>query len=156
MVNVNWDPDPQETAARLAPMIRRADEPQRWAELLRMAETKELDTWDYQYIVDSILKGHLTVIPRVPLSRNRGFGVNSTHTAIHEPFFSRPIGELPLPLNHPKTVRRSAVMDELRSLGTLPPRSPLYAKLRPYGQEIRKRALREGADLLGTHQPGQS
>jgi hypothetical protein len=149
MTGVNWNPDPQETAERLSHVVRRPDEPQRWAELLQMVDDGKLDTWDYQFIVDAILKGHLTVIPRVPLSRNRGFGTDSTHTSGAEPFFARPIGMLQSPIRHPGSIHRTAFLDELRSIGTIPPHSKLYTKIRPYAQEVRRRVLREGADLLG-------
>jgi hypothetical protein len=150
MTDVNWAPDPDEAAHRLKRVIRRSSEPQRWAELLRMVESNELDTWDYQLIVDSILRDRLAVVPRIPLSRNRGFGEGSTHTSGKEPFFSRPIAALGTTLRHPGDVRRSVLLDELRSLGTLPPRSKAYAKARPYAQELRRRMFREGADQLGT------
>jgi hypothetical protein len=150
MTDVNWAPDPDEIAHRLKSFLRRPDEPQRWAELLHMVKSNELDTWDYQLIVDSILRSRVAVIPRVPLSRNRGFGAGSTHTSAKEPLFARPIAALETTLRHPASIKRSALLDVLRSVGTLPPRNKAYAKARPYAQEIRRRMFHEGDDRLGT------
>lgn len=148
--NVNWDPDPQETAERLQSLIRRRDEPERWRELLQMTRDGRLSAWDYQYIISGILGDRLAVVPRVPLCRNSGFGMDATHTLCSDALFNRPITTLGQPIRHPKTIKRSAYLDFHRSMGNLVPKSVPYNRVRPYVQEIRRRMLREGADQLET------
>lgn len=149
MVNVDWDPDPQATADKLRSLIRRRDEPERWRELLSMVRDGSISTWDYQYILAGIIDNRLSVVPRVPLTRNGGMGADSTHQGYADPFFTRPIDLLGTPIEHPKNVSRSVLFDQLRSLGALPPKGHLYAVARPYGQEIRRRVLDEKGDRLG-------
>jgi hypothetical protein len=65
----------------------------------------ELDTWDYQW--GYALQKHkgLTIIPRVNLVSNVGFGATATHTKVENPAIeSVPVHQMTFPLRHPKSI----------------------------------------------------
>jgi hypothetical protein len=141
---VNWNPDPEEVASRLAPYLNRPGDVERWKHVLELVESKAISTWDYQFIVTQLLGDKLSVVPRVALSRNIGFGLSeATHTTIVDPFFARPPRPLQGPIKHPRIVEKAKTLDILRSFGTFPPQQKVYAKLRPVGQRLRERLLNE-------------
>jgi hypothetical protein len=62
-----------------------------------------LDTWDYEWGVIRALNSGLTIVPRVNLIKNIGFGYDATHTkSKHPPQFL--MGEIQDQINHPRFV----------------------------------------------------
>lgn len=50
-----------------------------WADVFERTYAGEVDTWDYQWVFAIWAEGALSVVPRVNLVRNIGFGAGSTH-----------------------------------------------------------------------------
>jgi len=65
-----------------------------------------LDTWDYQWSLDKLRHGMLSVISCVNLVENIGFGPDATHTRREEPGLPR--GRMVFPLSHPPLMRDEA------------------------------------------------
>lgn len=65
----------------------------------------KIDTWDYQWAFARFANRGLTVLPRVNLVQNVGFGARGSHTRDSgNPFARIPTGELEFPLVHPRSV----------------------------------------------------
>jgi hypothetical protein len=71
----------------------------------------EIDTWDYQWGAIKLVAHGLSIVPRVNLISNIGFGPDATHTRGPDPRADLPTGTLTFPLVHPATVATSAVCD---------------------------------------------
>jgi len=64
-----------------------------------------LDAWDYQWAFAQIMSGGLSIVPKVNLVRNIGFGAGSTHTKVAGPSWARlPVQPMAFPLIHPATM----------------------------------------------------
>jgi hypothetical protein len=71
-----------------------------------------LDTWDHQWSYCRLMNSGLSVVPRVNMISNLGFGSDSTHT--RNPLDSRsamPVRTMAFPLNHPTFVLRNRNYD---------------------------------------------
>lgn len=71
------------------------------------------NTWDYQWMYTNLMSSSLSIVPRVNLIDNIGFGPGATHTvdaAAAPPVNSR---QLPFPLAHPPAMVPLATMDRL-------------------------------------------
>ena len=51
-----------------------------WASTFELLARKEVDTWDGQFVLASMVSGQLTATSNVNLIENIGFGVTATHT----------------------------------------------------------------------------
>jgi len=74
----------------------------------------EIDTWDYQWGFAKLASGGLSVVPRVNLISNIGFGVDATH--IHDrahPLTNLVAAEIGFPLTHPSSVAADRELDRL-------------------------------------------
>lgn len=83
-----------------------------WLPLLaRLRDTGEPDTWDYQWTATVLRRGGLSIVPRVNLVTNMGFGPHATHTFDQDsPRAHRPAAEI-LPLRHPSVARLDRDVD---------------------------------------------
>ena len=82
----------------------------------------EIDTWDYQWGFAKLASGGLSVVPRVNLISNIGFGVDATH--IHDkadPLANLFAADLVFPLAHPHCVAADQQMDRLHSQTLISP-----------------------------------
>ncbi|MBB5057286.1 hypothetical protein HDF16_001971 [Granulicella aggregans] len=66
-----------------------------------MYENNGRNTWDYQWIYTHLKNNGLTIVPRVNLVTNIGFGQGSTHTSTVDPRLTPPVTAIPFPLIHP-------------------------------------------------------
>ena len=75
-----------------------------WEKIFNLAYSKQIDTWDYQFLASLWKTNGLTAIPRVNLVSNIGFGDNASHTtdAAHR-FSNFPLEEIG-DLIHPKKI----------------------------------------------------
>jgi hypothetical protein len=99
-----------------------------------------IDTWDYQWILSTLIHGGLVVSPAANMVRNLGFGVEATHTRGHaNPLGSLECEELALPLAHPKRIRPCRPYDEFlkQSWCGIRRRSRLSRLRRRIGRAIR-------------------
>ena len=75
-------------------------------------ETEAAHIWDYQWHFAVAAHGGLTIVPRVNLMTNIGFGDDATHTFDpHDQLVHPAAGELTFPLQHPPTMLRDWARD---------------------------------------------
>ena len=75
-----------------------------WRKIFKEVRTGKADIWDYQWTILSILNRKLCIVPYSNLTKNIGFGVDSTHT--YDPN-SKEVNHSTcsiLPLRHPQVV----------------------------------------------------
>jgi hypothetical protein len=73
-----------------------------WKEILQRTCDREIDTWDYQWILSCLLQNVLTITPNTNLVSNIGFGVEATHTKISRSVLNNiPVKAISFPLRHP-------------------------------------------------------
>lgn len=73
-----------------------------WLKTFIDVKVNRIDTWDYQLSYMCLKNGMVNICPSVELSRNIGFGVESTHTQ-HGSTPQGPIGRMQFPLKEPKS-----------------------------------------------------
>lgn len=81
----------------------------------------EIDTWDYQWGFAKFINSGLSIIPKVNLISNIGYGQDATHTHdINNPFANLKTSAIELPLTHPLALCRDKNADKFYSQGYLP------------------------------------
>lgn len=110
-----------------------------WRETL-CRETAEgrIDTWDYVWTYNIWCQSGLTVVPRVNLISNIGFGADATHTAGPDnPRAALPVQAIETPLRHPERVYAHPSFDAsiLWNLHGLRPKKTVPEKVK---REIRR------------------
>lgn len=74
-----------------------------WQGRLDACKSRELDTWDYQFLYTIWKLRGCSIIPRANLVQNLGWGPCATHCHDSDSFLGNlPTSELPLPLLHPR------------------------------------------------------
>jgi hypothetical protein len=68
-----------------------------------MHEDRGPSAWDYQWLYAHLKNNSLTIIPRVNLVANIGFGIGATHTDITDIRLTPPAGAMEFPLRHPSS-----------------------------------------------------
>jgi len=79
------------------------------------------DTWDYQWFYTNLKNNSLTIVPRVNLVANLGFGEGATHTVEADPRYSISAHSLVFPLRHPSSFISMRSLDRPRVQDMLPP-----------------------------------
>jgi hypothetical protein len=69
------------------------------------------DTWDYQWVFACLKNQGLSIVPRINLISNIGFGPEATHTTTVGTQSEYPIGPTKFPMVHPSSVSASASYD---------------------------------------------
>jgi len=92
-----------------------ADRPrarERWKGLFDKVCSGQLDTWDYQWLLNCWMRGGLSCMPSINLISNIGFGQDATHTTSPESKLANiPSGSLRMPLKHPTSISPAADAD---------------------------------------------
>lgn len=85
-----------------------------WNNIFNDIYYKKINTWDYQLSFMCLYKKYLTVIPKVNLISNIGFGsTNSTHTKNNGGIFSEmKTGVIDMPIIHPNEILRNKKFDD--------------------------------------------
>ena len=74
---------------------------------------KKIDTWDYQWLFAVLTQNGLSILPKVNLISNIGFGQNATHTQKSGKIRANlQISNVEFPLIHPPFMVRDAIADE--------------------------------------------
>jgi hypothetical protein len=68
-----------------------------------MYQNKGRNAWDYQWLYTRLTNNALTIVPRVNLVANIGFGEDATHTGESDSCFTPPVTALEFPLKHPSS-----------------------------------------------------
>ena len=86
-----------------------------------MHENRGPDTWDYQWLYTALKNNSLTIVPRVNLIANIGFGEGATHTTQADDRFILPVSSLDFPLKHPSDLIPLRSLDLRRIQDMYPP-----------------------------------
>lgn len=86
-----------------------------WSEAFQSAYEKDIDIWDYQWMLALWAQNMLTVMPGRNLVSNIGFGQAATHTKGESIFAEMETCEMEFPLRHPDHVFSNVVADEATS-----------------------------------------
>jgi len=103
-----------------------------------MYENKGRNTWDYQWLYTHLKNNALTIIPRVNLVANIGFGPGATHTAEGDSRLTPPAATMVFPLTHPSSFIPLRSMDRhFQDLITMPLSQRISGKLRRVANLLR-------------------
>jgi hypothetical protein len=86
-----------------------------------MHKNKPLDIWDYQWTYTHLKNNALTIVPRVNLVANIGFGEGATHTTVSDPRSMIPASSMEFPLRHPVSYIPMCSLDRRRVRYMFPP-----------------------------------
>ena len=75
-----------------------------WYKVFNAVYDGKIDTWDYQWVLASWAQGMVSIIPRVNLVSNIGFGSEATHTCEKNKYSSMDINSIEFPLKHPDII----------------------------------------------------
>jgi hypothetical protein len=126
---------------KLAEIFDRPEFVQFWTNIFSLMYAKiGADTWDYQWFYTGLKNNSLTIVPRVNLVSNIGFGPGATHTFEADPRCMGPAHSMEFPLRHPSNFIPSRGLDWRRFQGMLPP---------SLGGRLMKRARKVSGQLLG-------
>lgn len=78
-----------------------------WANIFNRVRRDEVDSWAYPWTFACWKEHGLTILPKVNLVSNKGFGENSTNTTNSNSIFSHvSVDDISFPLKHPSNVNR--------------------------------------------------
>ena len=86
-----------------------------------MHEGRGPNTWDYQLLYTNLKNNSLTIVPRVNLVANIGFGQSATHTINEDDRFMLAASVMEFPLKHPTSLIPLRSLDRYRVKDMLPP-----------------------------------
>ena len=150
-LDVPFWPDVRD-AGLLAAACPAARERAYWTEIFDRVHRREIDTWDYPWLLCVWLQSGLTAIPNVNLVSNIGFGEGATHTSSSSPFANRPadaVGEL----SHPDFVcpdhAADAFVNKIMFAGPPAMKEPEGKRFRFAGRVVRSLQRRAGRITAG-------
>ncbi|MCL0077897.1 hypothetical protein M1N61_02445 [Peptococcaceae bacterium] len=83
-----------------------------WKNIFERVYQGEINTWDYQWTFTCWVQNKLSILPRVNLVSNIGFGAESTHAKdINSPVANMPTEAMDFPLKHPDFIIRNVSAD---------------------------------------------
>lgn len=83
-----------------------------WKNIFEMIYMGKKNTWDYQWLFSCWLQRGFTIVPKVNLISNIGFGKMSAHTKVKSIFANLESEEIIFPLSHPLHVLRNVIADK--------------------------------------------
>jgi len=83
-----------------------------WWSIFDSTYRGKVDTWDYQWVFSSWIKGYLNIVPGVNLVKNIGFGNQATHLKKKRTEYNRKINSLVFPISHPLRILRNIKADK--------------------------------------------
>lgn len=84
-----------------------------WWSIFDSTYRGKVDTWDYQWVFSSWVKGYLNIVPRVNLVKNIGFGNQATHLKEKRVEHNQKINKITFPLRYPNKIERNFKADNL-------------------------------------------
>jgi len=131
--DISWLRTVCETKAELNTRVKTAD----------LVCNNGLDTWDFQWIFCKLSCNGLSIIPKVNLIENIGFGSEATHTTdIGDELYLGKRQELEFPLTHVTEIKRDRVHDRIYAKRFFPS-DTFAAKYINYLNEKVKRYVRD-------------
>jgi hypothetical protein len=86
-------------------------EQQYWGKMFDKVHAAEIDTWDYQWVFTCWLRGMLSVMPKVNLISNIGFGKDATHTKGGSIYANLPTQSIQFPLKENEVILPNLIAD---------------------------------------------
>ncbi len=110
------------------------------------------DTWDYQWAYTNLFSNRLTIVPRVNLVANIGFGEGATHTSTADSRLLPKLKSIEFPLRHPDALIASRSLDRQHlKLHFEPFTRRVVTKLKSIGSRA-SLASSTHAEMFGSHQ----
>jgi hypothetical protein len=107
---------------KLAEVFDRSQLRKFWTNIFdRMHDGTGPDTWDYQWFYTGLKNSSLTIVPKVNLVSNIGFGEGATHSTDVDPRYTVPSRSMQFPLRHPLSFITMRTLDRPRYQDMLPP-----------------------------------
>lgn len=110
---MNWANNPAD-AERFFSALGSRKESSYWKWAVKLVEAKAVDTWDYQWALSMRLNDLLTIVPRINLVKNVGFGPGATHTRRPQKLWEQEISEISFPLVLPRDFSLDMDIDKSR------------------------------------------
>jgi hypothetical protein len=114
-----------------------------------MHANKGRNAWDYQWVYTNLKNNALTIVPRVNLITNIGFGPGATHTTGADSRFTPPAKAMKFPLKHPASFIPLRSLDRrLEELCSMKLRHRISGKVRNIArrlQQPKKASTQSGA-----------
>jgi hypothetical protein len=86
---------------------------QYWTGIFQLTFDGTIDTWDYPWMFNCWTQSGLSIIPKVNLVTNMGYGVDATHTGNRSSKFSNlTTFGIDFPLKHPDLIIRNSIADD--------------------------------------------
>lgn len=82
-----------------------------WSNIFDKVYCGKIDAWSYQWLFACWLQNGLTILPRVNLVSNIGFGISGTHTSVRSILANLEREQIVFPLSHPSYKFRNVVAD---------------------------------------------
>jgi hypothetical protein len=122
-----------------------------WSTVLDKISAGKLDTWDCQWLFSCWLHNGLTIIPKVNLVSNIGFGENATHTTdLDDAVANVPLAAMQFPMSHPPDIVANHAADEFESQHVFRSRgTSLYTRSRNKLAAITPSYIREVLSRVG-------
>lgn len=106
-----------------------------WFKIFNKTYHNKIDTWDYQWVFANWLNQWISIIPKVNLIKNIGFGEDATHTTGVEPDILKniQIDEFRFPVEHPDMVAADNTLDKIivRDYQKIKPIDPIKFFINP-------------------------
>ncbi|MDB5150052.1 MAG: nucleotide-diphospho-sugar transferase [Mucilaginibacter sp.] len=84
-----------------------------WDKIFELVYTKQIDTWDYQWMFCIFKNNGIALNPTTNLIMNIGFGDEATHTSDENSIFSKIEAGSMLEINHPNKIKIDSLKDDL-------------------------------------------
>jgi hypothetical protein len=100
-------------SAALAEIFARPKDIAFWTRIFDMMfEGRGPDTWDYQWVYTNFFGNRLTIVPRVNLIINIGFGTGATNTRNEDPRLMPRLKAIKFPIKHPAAIIPARSLDD--------------------------------------------
>lgn len=121
-----------------------------WREIFDAVYAGRIDTWDYQWTFACWMQHRLSILPRVNLVSNIGFGAGATHTTGDGPLARLSVQAMQFPLDHPPYMIRDRRADQYTQrsvLGT----PGLVARAFKLSKQVFHRTAKSRLELADRH-----
>jgi hypothetical protein len=99
-------------SSALAEILDRPKDIAFWTRIFDMMfEGRGPDTWDYQWVYTNFFGNRLTIVPRVNLIINIGFGTGATNTRNEDPRLMPRLKAIKFPITHPAAIIPARSLD---------------------------------------------
>jgi len=106
-----------------------------WKKIFQNVYENKIESWAYRWTFSCWVQGGLTILPKINLVKNIGYGEDSTHTSSKKQTKNLSTNQVSFPLKHPPFVIRDTKADT-------------FTQDYHFGSKLSKRAKRKLAKIL--------